>query len=283
MRPRIAIAGTLTLLTGVLLTIAHSSAQQSLSVRVNRWLQVSKVSGQVTYSQRSASRRAQIGDFLRTVGDGVATGQKSEAVLTVDTGIGIVDVSESTKLTVQELSFAPDNGRITRLRVTQGQARLRVRPFTHKGSRLEIITPASLSGVRGTDFGVAVQPNGKTGLAVLNGNVRSAAKSQSQSVSGGFQNFTIPGEVPSPPVPLTNNTDLNYKIERMIQGVSRKVRLIGQVDPVNNVVVDGTPQVTDRNGRFVTELRDIPNSFAVQVIVITPLGAEKSHIVTIRR
>ena len=283
MKGEIAILSGVAIAVGMVQATAQSNAQSSLQVRVNRWLQLRNLSGQVAYVQQGSARKAQVGDLLKNIGDGVTTSQKSKAILSVDTGIGTIDVSENTKLWIQELSFAPDNGRITRLQVGQGQARLKVRPFTHKGSKLEILTPASLSGVRGTDFDVGVQPNGKTGLAVLSGAVQSAAQGKSQSVPGGFQNFTIPGEAPTPPVPITNNTNLEYQVERVIQGGNRKVRLIGKVDPVNTVLVNRVPQVTDRNGRFTTDLWNIPDSFVVQVIVTTPLGVEKSHLVTLRR
>mgnify|MGYP002777094775 CR=1 FL=1 len=267
----------------LLLGTAQGLAQQSLQVRVQRWLQVSQRNGQVQYVQGGRPRAAAVGDRLQAIGDGLATGPNSTARLTVDTGIGTVEVDEKTQLSVQELAFAPDNGRITRLQVNAGQARLRVRPFTHKGSRLEIRTPASLSGVRGTEFGLTVQPNGKTGLAVLDGNVQSAAQGQAQAVNRGYQNFTQPGAPPSRPVPLTNDTSLQVSVERVIQGGDRKVRLIGQVDPVNLVTVDGTPQVTDAQGRFVTTSRSLPTSLALRVVVTTPLGLEKIHIVPLTR
>lgn len=258
-------------------------AQPSLNVRVNRWLEVKQTAGQVTYNNRATlSRAARIGDLLTAVGDSIITGNQSMAVLAVDTGIGVLNVAENTHIVVQELSLAPDNGRITRLQITQGQARLKVRPFTNRGSRLEIRTPASLSGVRGTDFGVAIQPNGKTGLAVLSGGVSSSAQGQTRSLNSGFQNFTIPGEPPSRPTPITNNTNLQYTVERVIEGGVRQFRVVGQVDPVNYVEVDGVPVTSDRNGRFTTNLQVWATVMAVHVLVKTPLGQEQIHLITVR-
>lgn len=257
-------------------------AQPPLNVRVDRWLEVKQVKGQVTYNRVTLNRPAKVGDLLTAIGDALITGNQSTALLFVDTGIGVVDVSENTRLIVQELSVAPDNGRITRLQITQGQARLKVRPFTHRGSQLEIRTPASSSGVRGTDFGVAIQPNGKTGLAVLAGGVESRARGQTRSVDGGFQNFTIPGEPPSIPTPLKNNTGLQYVVDRVIEGTSRKFRVRGQVDPVNYVEVNNVPVSTDRAGRFTSDLQEWSTIMAVQVLVRTPLGQEQTHVITIR-
>jgi len=275
------VALSLVATSAVLFALSVTHAQQSFPVRVDRGLQIRSLTGQVSRIQGVGSRLARVGDFLTAVGEGVVTQKSSGAVLFVDTGIGVVDVSESTNLVIQELAFAPDNGRITRLFVSQGQARLRVRRFTHRGSKIEIRTPVSLSGVRGTEFGVAVQPNGKTGLAVLDGQVESAAQGRSLAVNQGFQNFTMPGEPPSQPVPLRDDTRLGYSFQRVIQGGIRKVRLAGQVDPVNAVFVNQVPQVTDRTGRFITDLELFPPPL-FQVRVRTPLGKEQQYDLVFR-
>jgi len=261
----------------VLLFLATTYAQQSIPVRVHRGLEVRSLVGQVTRLHPNGSTSpARIGDFLKAVGDGIETKKASRAVLLVDIVVGTVDVSENTRLVVQELAIAPDNGRITRLYIPYGQARLKVRPFTNRGSQLEIRTPTGVSGVRGTEFGVAIQPNGKTGLAVLAGQVANAARGSSVTVKGGFQNFTLPGEPPSQPVPLRDDSQLRYSFRQIIQGGLRKVQLLGQVDPVNAVLVDGKPQTTDREGRFKAEPQLFPPPM-IQVIVQTPLGKEQRY------
>jgi FecR protein len=257
--------------------VAYSLAQQSLQVQVSRWLEVRQVSHEVIFTHDAARRSAQVGDRLQAVGDSIKTGKNSSATLWVDTGIGVVEVAEQTTLRLRTLAIAPDNGRITRLDVLAGNARLRVRPFTKEGSKLEIQTPVGLSGVRGTVFGVAVQPNGKTGLAVSQGAVNSTAQGKAVAVPNGFQNFTLPGEAPSTPVKLTNDTSMRYAFEKIIEGNVRKVRLSGQVDPVNSVIVDGVPQVTDRTGKFRADLRLVPSYLKIQVVVMTPLGKQETY------
>ncbi|XGV96964.1 MAG: FecR domain-containing protein [Leptolyngbya sp. BL-A-14] len=262
--------------------ITQSQAQQSLQVRVDRWLEVRHVTNDVTLEHDSVRRAAQVGDRLQAVGDSITTGKNSSTTLFVDTGVGVIEVAEQTILRVRALDMAPDNGRITRLTVPTGNVRLRVRRFTHKGSELEIQTPVGLSGVRGTVFGVAVQPNGKTGLAVRQGLVSSSAQNQSVSVGGGFQNFTLPGEPPSAPVRWTDDTSLKYDFEKRIERGVRKVRLLGQVDPVNTVTVDSVSQVTDREGRFITDLRLVPSYMRIQVVVTTPLGTQKTYALALQ-
>jgi hypothetical protein len=251
-------------------------AQRSLSVRVDRWLAVQQMAGNVTFQHGNASRAANVGDRLQSAGDGIATGQNSTARLAVDTGVGFIDVSQNTRLQVLNLAVAPDNGRITHLQVSQGQARLQVRRFTHDGSDLEIRTPAGVSGVRGTEFGVNVQPDGKMGVATLDGDVETSAQGSIVMVPGGFQNLTIPGEPPQPAVPLRDNTDLEYEIARFVEGGVRRVRLIGRVDPVNSVFVGDEPQTTNRQGQFSFWL-PLRNRIRLQVKVITPLGREQVH------
>ncbi len=251
-------------------------AQQSIPVRVDRWLSVQQMNGKVTYQYQRQSRSAKVGDRLQAIGDSITTGQRSMATLEVDTGIGFITLTENTQIIVQLLGMAPDNGRITYLNVPYGQVRLRLRRFTHRGSNLQLQTPAGVSAVRGTEFGVAVQSNGKTGLATLDGAVITTAQGQTVSVPAGFQNFTVPGEPPSPPVPLRDNTEISYTLERLIQRGLRQVRLWGQVDPVNTVLVGTVPQVTDRNGRFSLMLPAVSVQ-TLQVTVITPLGRQQVH------
>lgn len=259
----------------------QSYAQQSIPARINRWLAVRNVAGDVKYLKGNDARPAKVGDRLQQVGEGINTGQDSTATLEVDTGIGFIDVAEQTNLRVRTLEFAPDNGRITHLYVSQGQARLRVRTFTHRGSELEIETPAGVSGVRGTDFGINVHTDGRMAIATLEGRVDTTAEGETVAVPDGFQNFTIPGEPPTPAVPLRNDTSLDYRIRRQFSGSQRQVLLIGQVDPVNIVLIENEPQSLNRDGRFIVELPP-RTRVTVEVTVITPLGREETHEILVR-
>ncbi len=260
---------------------AASTASQPLNVRMQRWLAVRQNQGQVQFQQQGQVRAVRVGDRLQTVGDSIITGKNSTAMLEVDTGIGFIQVAENTRVEVRSLGRASDNGRITTLSVPYGQVRLRLRPFTHRGSNLEIQTPAGVSAVRGTEFGVSVQPTGKTGVATLSGNVATQAQANTVFVPGGSQNFTIPGEAPTPSVPLQDNTQLRYELDRGMQQGLRTLRLLGQVDPVNLVFVGQTSVPTDRNGQFSLSL---PAIYAqrFQITVVTPLGRKQTHDIFIR-
>jgi FecR protein len=256
----------------------RSWAQKTVDVRINRWLEIQQVSGSVSLELRNSSARAaQIGDRMSQVSDRITTGARSGAKLALDSGVGTVEVAENTLVQIQVIDPPlPDQGRVTRLIVPRGRVRLRLRHFTSPNSRLEIQTPAGVSGVRGTEFGVSVQPNGKTGTAVLDGRVANSAQNQSVDIDAQFQSLTMVGEPPQPPTPLKDDPGLDYQLERQIVGQRRQLILVGKIDPVNSLLINGVATDTDREGRF--RLNVPMTSFPkVNLVVATPLGKEKTY------
>lgn len=249
---------------------------EEVTVRVERWLEVQQLKTPVSYFNASTSRAARQGDRLQTVGDGLATGANAAATLAVDTGIGTVEMAAETRLEVIGLSTTASGGRITQLRVDQGRVRLQVRPLTNPDSQLEIQTPAGVSGVRGTEFGVTVFSDGKMGVATLEGNVATEAQGQTVEVPAGFQNVTIVGEPPSEPVPFTNEPRLDYQVERIVRHGIRRIIVNGQVDPTSSVLIKGQPQAIDRDGKF-SLLLPAPNRLRLAITVVTPLGQTQTY------
>ena len=252
----------------------HSAPE--LSVRVNRWLEVQQTSGTVTYLSKGNSRPAHWGDRLQSVGDRILTAAGSTATLAVDTEIGLVEVAENTSVLVKLLEITPDHGRVTRLQVDRGRVQLRVRPFNNPGSRLEIETPAGVSGVRGTEFGVNVSTAGRTGVATLKGAVATAAQGTEVRVPAGFQNVILPGEPPTQPVPFTNQPRLDYRVQRITRYYGQQILIEGQIDPASTLSINGKPQAVDRDGRFRLLLPAFPQRRLVATVV-TPLGQEQSY------
>lgn len=260
---------------GIAILLAGNLAiAQSLRVRVNRWLEVRQVQGAVTLIQGQTTRAAKNGDRLQAVGDGVQTAANSTTVLAVDTGVGFVRVSEKTNLRVQQLEKLPDGGQITRLQITGGQARLQVRKFTNPNSRLEIQSPAGLSAVRGTEFGVSIQPDGKTGVATLEGKVAAIAQGATVPIAAGFQSLVIPGEAPTPPTPLREDTSLQLQLLEAVG--NNQARMAGRVDVVNLVLVNDQPLSLDRNGEFDVRV-PLPRDRRIQATVTTPLGSKQLY------
>ncbi|MBD2156917.1 FecR domain-containing protein [Leptolyngbya sp. FACHB-16] len=246
---------------------------QLFPVRVDRWLEVRELSGNVSYHHGQTTRPARPQDRLSAIGDTITTGRNSAANLVIDTGMGSVQVAEATTVRVQQLDTASDGGRITRLRVTGGQVRLQVRRLTNPSSTLEIETPAGISGVRGTVFGIGVQPDGKTGVATLEGQVVAMAQGEQVPISGGLQSLVVPGSPPTPPTPLREDPRLDLRLLASIN--SRTARIAGQIDPVNLLLIDQEPQTVDLTGQF--DLQVPFSNRRLVATVITPLGSRREY------
>ncbi|MCL1495009.1 MAG: FecR family protein [Pseudanabaena sp. Salubria-1] len=248
-------------------------AQRAIQVRTDQWLKVEQMSGNVTYRNlyNYANRPARVGDRLQAASDEISTGANSSAVLSVDTGIGSIYVTENTTIQIRSFRVASDNGRITNLFVPRGKARLQIRKFTNRGSQLNIQTPAGISGVRGTKYIVNAKPNGNMVLTTITGIVATTAQNQTKLVNGGFQNLTVVGEPPSDAVPIRNDASLNYVINKKTAGSGRSIVLSGYTDPFNTVKVDGLEQSLDRSGRFSLQLPATSN-LKVNITVETSLG-----------
>ena len=257
-----------------LLTFQQALAKNNLQLRVNRYLEVSSIFGNVTYGNQQTSQPANIGTKLQKVGDSISTGKNSRTMLALDTEIAFVEVAENTKLQIQKLHSTSNNGKVTELLVTGGQVRLKVRPLNNRESRLEIKTPAGITGVRGTEFGVSVQPSGKTGVATLKGQVVTSAQGKTVSVNKGFQSFVIPGKPPSPPVRLQDDTSLQIKI--LADMGNQQAKIAGKVDPVNLVILANEPLITNQNGEFEV-ITALPNNRKIAVSITTPLGKKQKY------
>jgi hypothetical protein len=258
--------------------LAGVSLAQPLQVRVDRWLEVSHMSGRVTYLQGDTSQPARVGMRLEAVGEGIQTGARSSAVLAVDTDAGTVNLAANTTLRIQQLQNTPSGGRLTRLLVTEGQARFQVRPFSDPDSQMEIETPAGSSAVRGTEFGINVQPNGTTGVATLEGSVVTAAQGQSVTIAAGFQSILVPGQAPTEPVPLTNDVALRLEILTTVD--PRTARIRARVDPINLVKIGDVPQTLDRAGRFDV-LVSLPPNRQIEAVVIAPSGQQQRYTLAV--
>jgi len=255
-----------------------SSAQSQVQVKTNRYLQVEQIQGNVFFRNQNTNRPARRGDRLTNIGDEIVTSAKSTAVLSVDTGVGFVNVSEQTTVRINSLQISNDNGRITNLSVPRGIVRLQIRRFTNPSSRFDIQTPAVVTGVRGTEYVINVKNDGRTVLATLDGDVNTAAQNIDVLVNKGFQNQTVVGEPPSQPVPIQDSTDLDYQILKPLENGERQVILVGYVDFANTVSIDGVAQDIDQAGQFRSVLTT--NSIyrtEIQVIVTTPAGKQRTY------
>jgi hypothetical protein len=248
-------------------------AQKDIQIRTDQWLKVEEVTGNVTYRNfyNYDNRPARVGDLLQITSDEISTGANSSAVLTVDTAVGSLYVAENTTIQIRSFQIASDNGRITNLFVPRGKVRLQIRKFTHRGSQINIQTPAGISGVRGTQYIALVKPTGDMLIATIEGSVATTAQDQTEIVNGGFQNITVVGEPPSTPIPFTDDASLRYIINRQVSGLSRSIVVSGYTSPSNTVKVDELEQSLDGNGEFSLKF-PATSSLKVKVTVETPTG-----------
>ncbi len=259
------------------LTLAIPTATgQPLTLQGRRWLVVDQRSGNVAFTPYEGTiRQAQIGDRLTSVGDVLTTGADSSARLEVDQQTGFVMLAEKSQIQVRSLSITRNGGHITHLNVNKGQVRLRVRPLTNPDTQLELYTPAGVSGVRGTDFGITVQNNGQTGVATIEGSVSTSAQGETVTVGANFQSTIIPGEPPTPPEPLRNDPTLFIEQLSAIPN-SDLARIVGSTDTVNLLEIADQQKQLNREGRFDVVV-PISEDRRISARVTTPLGTAQQY------
>ena len=255
------------------LILISPTDSRTIQFRFKRWIDVQSVSGNVTLINRNGRESARVGQRLQSVGDGIATGAQSSATLNLDSGIGTLQVSENSQFTIQEIQNN-DGGAQTKLNVSRGQVRLKLRTFTNPSSRLEIFTPAGVTGVRGTDFGVSILPSGKTGVATLRGKVAAVAQGKTVEIDRGFQSSITPGSAPLPPVQLRDNPSLDIQV--FSKEDNGQVHIVAQTDDINLISIG--EKVIEPNTQGIVNFRlSIGGDRSVQLLVTTPLGKQQNY------
>jgi hypothetical protein len=263
---------------GLIASSTAAQGNQAIQVRARQGVTLANATGEVLVRSGKTVRPAQRGERIDKVGDSFTTARGVTAVLNIDTNMGTIEMMDNTRVQVQSYRTAPDGGRLLRLGVSQGRVRLQVRKFTHTTSRLEIQTPAMIGGVRGTAFLVAVQPTGKTAIATEEGAVYAVSQNTSYDITRGFQTYAEVGQAPVRPFPIQRSVDLNYRVERTLEGNRRVVRLIGKVEPLNSILVNGVTQAIDPQGYFTVSLPPA-GTINLQIKVSNLLGDEKSYVI----
>ena len=267
----LALSAALSVLSSLILMSPTDS--RTVQFRFKRWIEVQSVSGNVTLLNRNGRESARVGQRLQSVGEGIVTGNRSSATLSLDSGIGTLQVSENTQFTIQDIQNN-SGGAQTKLNVSRGQVRLKLRSFTNPSSSLEIFTPAGVTGVRGTDFGVSILPSGKTGVATLKGKVAAAAQGKTVAIDRGFQSSVTPGNAPLPPVPLRDNASLDVQV--LGKESNGQVHLVAQTDDIN--VISIGELVIEPNAQGILDVRvPMGTNRSIEVRVTTPLGKQRTY------
>ncbi|MEM9536147.1 MAG: FecR family protein, partial [Cyanobacteria bacterium P01_E01_bin.45] len=239
--------------------VAPASAQEILNLpssRPTRWLEVRELDGEASARHGGTNwHTARLGDLLLWQGDGIRTGENSEANLSFDDGIGSVRVFEESRLEILTLTTDAEGGKITEIDVPEGTARFQIRRLNRPSSTLTIQSPAGIAGVRGTDFGVGITPMGRTAVATFEGAVVTEAEGISVNVDDGTYSIVIPGEEPTEPDSLSG-ADVELGIlnaELVADAPVPTARMEAKVFPINLVYVNDEVVETDVAGNFIVE------------------------------
>jgi FecR protein len=259
---------------------AMAVADALLRFQVVRALEVSEVTGTVVVRLDSGggmSEAAHAGQRLQKVGDSIETQAGARAVLTLDTQAGTIELAPNTLLRIESMAVSPKGGYQTQLFLERGQAKVKVKKFANPDSSLEIQTPAGVSGVRGTEFGLTVQPNGDTGIGTQEGKVLVTGQGQSVEIPAGYQTRLRLGQTPESARALTHRPQL--KLRWLTPTQAGKIRLAGQIDPINLLWVNHVACPLDAQGRFDLLLPIGPQRLGspLTATVITPLGQQQRY------
>lgn len=260
-------------------TLGISVCLPSMAQSGDRWLELTRLRGSVIY-QGDRHRAAQIGDRLYQTGQGLSTGRRASSTLQIDSGIGIVTVSENTRFSVRQLYTTSSGGRVTVLDVVRGQARVQVRPFTNPSSLLELHTPGGVAAVRGTEFGVNVSSDGKSSVGTLEGTVEVSGQGESVLVNAGFASVVVPGEPPTAPIPLDQELQLD-----LVDFHRRNSRLYvqGRINAANSLFVNDQEIAVSRSGWFSTVIPLSRPTKTLNLTVRNPLGDERDYSFSAQR
>ena len=140
----------------------------------------------------------------------ITTDNKSTVVLRFADDSRLV-IQQNSTVDFNILSAHSSNGMVdTRMRLQQGRVESRVKPFKNKKSRFEIITPAAVASVRGTQFRVSMNPASETMFSeVLEGKVAVASEGVTHIVPAGFGTKAVRGKPPEAPEQLLAAVDLS--------------------------------------------------------------------------
>lgn len=142
-------------------------------------------------------------------GDRLVTGAGSSATLEFSDGSKMLVLPES-ELILDTLRVYGKSGMVdTRIRVPAGRVDTRVKPQEGPASRYEIITPAAVAAVRGTEFRVvSARDRALTRSEVMEGKVGMLAGNEEQVVPAGYGLVAEQGKPLGPPRKLLAAPDL---------------------------------------------------------------------------
>ncbi|MDB9314669.1 FecR family protein [Spirulina sp. CS-785/01] len=243
-----------------------SNRETNRNPQQERYVRIQSLEGTVTYN----GNPVQEGDRIPVDSDGpgLQTGENSRVTLEMDDTIGTVSLDENSQLRVTGLEILPSGGKTTQMYLAQGRSRAKIRDFNNPDSSFDIDTPSGNAGVRGTEFGLVVLPDGETRMAVVSGRVVFRNAGEEVQCESGF------GAIAEPEQPPTGWGQVwdegRVRLEVLSEENEGKVRLEAQISPVNFVSLNGNSLEANEEGRFISVI-EIPDDGILRVEVTDPL------------
>ena len=183
---------------------------------------VVSVTGEVEAIRSDQQFNVDVG-FKLEVEDKIITGDKGIAVLEFSDQ-STVSVYSNTQLSFNKFKQSFD-GAVVKAKISIQSGRLKVssNPEKKTGHRLEIVSPAAVTAVRGTEFRIGVDETlGDTVTEVLSGNVAVKTQQSDVALQKLYGTKTEIGKAPIKPVKLLRQPVLNVKekIETMMGTVA---------------------------------------------------------------
>lgn len=172
--------------------------------------QIVQIQGQASLVRAADNSRHPVTPGMQLhSGDQVQTAADSNLLIRFADGSELL-VSANSDLRMDSLSAYGTTGMVdTRIRLQGGQVDTQVQPNRGPGSRYEIITPAAVAAVRGTNFRVSSEHDQPvTRSEVLEGKVGVSGAGATQLVPAGFGLVAKAGTPPEKPRPLLPAPDL---------------------------------------------------------------------------
>jgi len=167
---------------------AGTIAQAGTLVQVSGAVDVLPVGGEVW-------RSLSVGDRVE-VGDRIRTGPLSAATLAFFDG-STTDMRARTEATIAQMSSRRDgSGKVIVVHQWLGQTYNRVARLRDARSHFRFETPTAVTTVRGTEFAIAIEPDGATRVEVVEGVVNVTAEETTVAVQAGQETRVLPEQPP---------------------------------------------------------------------------------------
>ncbi|MBN1977882.1 MAG: FecR domain-containing protein [Anaerolineae bacterium] len=182
-------------------------------------------------------------DTSLRAGTRIRTGPHAGVTLVFFDGSTTVLEAE-TEVSIVQMDVKPDgSGKTIVLRQEVGQTFSHVQPLLDAEARFEIETPTSVTAVRGTKFGLDVEPDGATHLNVTEGVVEMTAQDVTISVSSGQTAEVKPDHAPAS---IPSDTPLPSTQAKTPQptGPTATLKPAEKADPTETSEATETPEPT---------------------------------------